>query len=251
MAEMGTKLDNNFLRKPVKKEIYEGAVVDIINKEGVRLGKGTLIQRCPSKITTDNLPYIKNELDASGNKTRDKHAHIWSSERWLVEWKEHGYLRPGERSCLPVNYYIHTRINADSGYDINAQVKDDYNKYIFLEENGVLVTPKAHYPKTAIKALNKVYKVYGGELVMYAENQKAARRKCNSSGVKARILSFLDPKQPFEVSISEYVERVNTNEFIIFAGRSKVNHSRVLALDVNKGLCLKKDLKPSRKSAQQ
>lgn len=232
------------LRRPGYREIYEGSEVDIISRDGLILGRALLIQRCPSKATTDNLPYVKHELDSSGNKKREGYAHMWASERWMVEWLKHSYYPSGHRSCTQVNYYIHTRINHDSKYDIHFPPANNYNKYIFIEEEGTLVTPTVKYPKPAVRALNKVHKVYGGEVIMYSYNQNDTRKNCEKHGVEPRILSFLKTSTTFEESIAEYVETVDSKDFMILAGRSKkIHHNRAIHFDMNKGISLKKDEK--------
>ncbi len=245
MAEMGTEFSDKSLKNPTQREVFEGAVVDVINRDGVNLGRGRLIQRCPSKWTTDNLPYIMKELDDKKNKTREKYSHVWSYERWQVEWITHGYYRPGQRTCTEVNYYIHTRINHDSKFELcfgtRIKPKNNDNKYIFVEEEGTLVTPTNRYPQLAVKALNKVYKIYGGEIVMYARDETNTRSSCQKFGVKPRILTFLFNGVPYEHAISDYVEEVDTNDFIILAGVSKIEHDRVIQFNHNKGIGLKRD----------
>jgi hypothetical protein len=242
MAEMGTKVSDNSLRKPAYREIFVGSEVDVINREGVLQGRGKLIKRCPSRTTTDNLPYVKNELDSTDNKKREEYSHIWSYERWTVEWVRHPFYRPGERSCVEVNYYIHTRINHDSKYDIHFPTQDTSNKYIFVEEEGVLITPRQEYPKPAVKALNKVHKVFGGDIVMYSYQQDDTRAKCEKHGVYPRILTFLNTSVTFEEAVAEYVETVDSKDFMILAGKSKIRHNRVIHIDMTKGICLKKEV---------
>lgn len=241
MAEMGNKFSDNSLRKPAYREIYEGSEVDVINRQGVLQGRGVLLKRCPSKTTTDNLPYVKNELDASDNKSREEYSHIWSYERWTVQWVRHTYLRPGDRSCVEVNYYIHTRINHDSNYDIHFPAQDNYNKYIFVEENGVLITHRGAYTKPAVKALNKVHKIFGGEVIMYSPEAQEARHRCEKFGVYPRILSFLDTSLSFEDAVAQYVEAVDSKDFMILAGHSRIDHARAIQIDAAKGICLKKE----------
>lgn len=246
MAEMGTKISEDFQRKPDYRDIYVGSQVVVINREGHILGQAELIQRCPSKTTTDNLPYVKNELDLEPSckdreRKRETYAHIWSYERWMVEWLRHSYYPRGHRSCTEINYYVHTRINHDSKYDIHFPPQNNYNKYIFIEEEGVLVTPTKKYPKPAVKALNKVHKVYGGEVIMYSSHPDVTRKQCREHGVYPRILSFLNTNTTFEESIAEYVETVDSKDFLVLAGKSKIRHSRVIHFDMNKGICLKRD----------
>lgn len=246
MAEMGTETSDKTLKKPIQREVFEGAEVDVVNREGVIQGRAKLLHRCPSKWTEDNLPYVMKELDDKDNKVRDKYSYIWSYERWLVEWINHAYYRPGQRTCTEINYFIHTRINHDSKYELcfgtRFKPQDNFNKYIFVEEQGTLITPIAKYPKPAVKALNKVYKIYGGEVVMYSHNnQNDTRKNCAKAGVEPRILTFLNPSTSFEDSIAEYVETVDSNDFMILSGVSKIRHNRVIHIDMNKGLGLKKD----------
>lgn len=255
MVEVGTEISDKTLREPVQRQIFEGAEIDVINREGIIQGRAKLLQRCPSKWGTDNLPYVKHELDDSANIKRDKYSHMWSYERWMVEWITHSYYRPGHRTCTEVNYYIHTRINHESHlkgemYGVTFSVKTSPNKFIFVEEEGTLITPISNYPKPAVKALNKIYKIYGGEIIMYSYNNPSdTRTRFQKNGGVPRILSFLNTDSSFENSIAQYVEDADSKDFMILAGVSKINHSRVIHIDMNKGIGLKKDSAKRQRSA--
>lgn len=250
MRETCNRHNNECAKKLNMHEVYEGAIIQVFNREGIDQGKATLLRKCPSRVSADNLPYVMHELEDVSNKRdpenkkprREKYSHIWASERWTVEWISHKYYRIGEKSCTEVNYYLRTSINFDSGYDINYTSKDNANKYIFIEEQGTLVTPSFEYPAHAVKALNKIFNVYGGELVMYANNQLTTRKKFLQHKVEPRIFSFLNYSDTFEGAIASYVEAVDTNDFVIVSGVTKINHPRTIrAYFMNKGLCLKKN----------
>lgn len=49
------------LRKPGKKDIKSGSIVDIFDREGIREGKAELIRRAPSKYIQDGRPYIRHD----------------------------------------------------------------------------------------------------------------------------------------------------------------------------------------------
>ncbi len=240
---MGSLNSEKIIRKPVHKELFEGAIVDIYNREGALQGQARLIQRSQSRSSFDGLPYVKHERDSRDNKKRDSYCHVWSYERWLVEWESHKYYRKGFRNCTEVNYYMYTKINPKSGYEINDIPEDSANKYLFVEEKGVLITLyypkpiiKELYPKRAIKALDKACKIFGSNLVMYSEDPDRAREK-----VKNRILTFLDIRKTFEEAIADYVEKVNSKDFMILAGTSRVQHTRTFQIDPRTGLYLNKE----------
>lgn len=249
------------LRNPEKSEIRRGNTLEIINRAGETLGIGTLIDRCPSKLVQDNLPYVKNENRQGPKKKRSTYMHIWSYERWLVEWVSHSYYRKGMRTCVEVNYYVKTTTDYRSGFDINfGQECSEYNRYIFIEEQGVLVTEKASYPKIAVQALNRISKSFNGELVVYTHNKIQTREHFELNGVRKRILAFLDTERQstaleaidefteeqnfvdrnisFQEAIAEYVERVDAEDFLILAGNSHVEHARALRIDPKIGLRL-------------
>lgn len=240
---MEVKSSDDWLKTPCIKDIYEGATVDIINGEGVLQGRGTLLKRCPSRWKEDNLPYVKHERDSSGHKKRGSYGYIWSYEKWQVQWISHHYLRSGQITCSEVHFFVHTRLNQDSLFDIHSPKKNKYNQYIFLEEMGVLVSRRGEYTPSCVRAIHKIHKVYGGELVVYAKDHVRTRQKFVDSGIKPRILSFLNPEVTYEQGIAEFVEKVDTNEFVIFVGVSKIEHPRVINIDYSSGLWLKKDLK--------
>lgn len=226
------------LRKPTKRDLAVGKIVDIYDGEGVLKGRAKLIKRQPSRYVQDDLPYIRYEKK---NNTQQPTCYFWAAERWLLEWVEHSYYRPGDRSCTMVHYFLTMQTDYPSFVDINnignKGVSID-GLYIFIEERGVLSLDGETYEPEAIKALKRVKKAFNGEIVLYEHNQLQAKERWDLAKIPFRIFDFLDTEMAFEESIADYLDKNEWSDYTILAGQSKVNNTRVIQC-TSQGLRLK------------
>lgn len=203
------------LRKPAKKDIRSGNVVDIYNREGIREGKAELIRRAPSKYIADGLPYIR--YDKSPDED-DSQCYIWSYERWLVRWVNHPRLRAGDRSTVEVNYFVKLARSAPSLYDNEITPQDTEIRLLFLELTGTLQINGGEV--CCVTDLNKVWRSFKKpDCILYVHNQLQARELFELHGVKARIAGFIDPKEcSFEEGILSYLEEHTWQDFMVLTG---------------------------------
>jgi hypothetical protein len=217
-----------------------GKVVEIFDGEGKLKGKAKLIKRSPSRYELDHLPYVKYEKP---NDTQEPTLYIWSSERWLVEWVEHSYYRPGDKNMTSVHYYWKTTTDMNSFVDVNSIGNKGVSQeglYIFLEEDGVLMTDSSGvYSTDAFKALKRVKKAFDGEIIIYTHNPSQVRIRWELNKIPYRILDFIHNEVPFDEAVQEYLRDVDFEEYMILTGVSTSIDPRAIKCGKG-GLKLKK-----------
>lgn len=211
------------LRKPSKRDLVVGKIVDIYDGEGNLKGKARLLQRKPSRSYNDNLPYIRYEKK---NNTQQPTCFFWSQERWLVEWTEHDYYRTGDKSCVMVHYFLSIGTDLDSRYDI---IKDGHKGlevdglFVFMEETVLEVGPEGGYTEESIKALRRVMRAGNGALVLYTHSPIAIKERFELSKIPFRIFDFITTDTTFQEGIRDFLEQVDFDEYLVFTKDSVVN----------------------------
>ena len=211
------------LRKPSKRDLVVGKVVDIFDGEGTLKGRARLLQRKPSHYQNDHLPYIRYEKK---NDTQQPTCFFWASERWLIEWVEHNYYRVGDKSCTMVHYFHSMGTDLDSRYDI---LKDGHKGievdglFVFMEETVLEVGQDGIYTDDTIKALKRVMRAGNGALVIYAHSPLIVKERFELSKIPFRIFDFINTDITFQEGITDFLDRVDHDEFLVFTRDSVVN----------------------------
>lgn len=210
------------LRKPTKRDLAVGKIVDIYDGEGNLKGKAKLIKRQPSRTQTEGLPYIRYEKH---NDVQQPSCYFWSQERWLVEWVSHPYYRVGDRIHTMVHYFMTMQTDLDSRYDITKEGNkggEVEGLYVFLEETILELDESGGYTPETIKALKRVMRAGNGALVVYGHSPLIIKERFELSKLPFRIMDFLPPDMSFQEGIEWYLEDVDCEEYLIFTGPSQI-----------------------------
>lgn len=227
------------LRRPAKKDIKSGSIIDIFDREGIREGKAELIRRAPSKYIQDGLPYIRYDKSPEED---DSPCYIWSYERWLVEWINHPRLRKGDRSTVEVNYFVKLAKAAPCMYDNEITPQETSIRLLFLELTGTI---QLSGEVCCVTDLNKVWRSFKKpDCVIFTHNQLQAKELFELHGVKARIAGFIDPKEfSFEEGILSYLDEHSWEDFLVLTGdfdskefKHKEIKERTIRSNPNEGL---------------
>lgn len=188
-----------YQRRPRKKELYPGNIIDILDGEGNRKGRAKLIRRNPSKYRTDNLPYVRHE----DSDTDDSKCRIWSFERWLVEWVYHDRLQ-GKTDAVEVHYFIKVTSHANPVYDpMSIYATSSGVRFVFVDVEDVIES-NGEFCTSCVLSLNKLWKSFKKpDIILYYHNQLRAKEQMTLHGFRGRIGGFIDPK---EISLSEGIQ---------------------------------------------
>ncbi len=228
------------LRKPNKRDLQTGKVVEVYDRGGTLKGKAKLIQRKPSRYFQDGLGYIKLERT---NKDQEPTLYIWAGERWLIEWVEHNYYREGDKTCTEIHHYICTTTDypsfVDSSCTGNKGLAATEGLYVFLEEGGVLTVNGTDYTPEALKALKRVKRACDGEVVVFSHNPLQVKEHWELNKVPYRIFDFLSADMTFGEAVQDYLDKNEVEDYIILSGDSYVRGDRVIQTSPEIGLKLK------------
>jgi hypothetical protein len=229
------------LKKPNKREIYSGNVVDIYNREGLKQGRAELIRRQPSKFVQDNMHYVRHGRDTKEDRELDEDVkvHTWSYERWLVSWVQHPRLRHGDRSTVEVNYFVKYGRVTPSGYDTEVISKPSF-RLLFLEPQGTLLIPEI----CCVQDFHKVWRSFKKpEVVVLTHNPLKIKELFDVNKIRARIAGTIDPTlQTFQEGIEHYLDEHDPDDFLILLGNSEISslkkpfHKRALRANPAEGL---------------
>lgn len=224
------------LRTPSKRQVHEGSTIKIYDRAGQLQGRAKLLYRKPSKFVQDNLPYARHE---KGNQVQNPTIWIWSYERWIVEWIEHGYYRPGDRNSTEVNYFVKIATNHPAQYDINNVAAEPTGRVIFLEEEGVLSKGGKYLP-AAVKSLNKLAGRMRADIVVWTHDVKQVRDRFEIHGVKRRVIGYLDSRScRFADCVQEYLETNEVERYVIVTGDTNIESDHVIKAHPKKGLVVR------------
>lgn len=216
------------LRKPSKRDLVVGKIVDIYDGEGNLKGKARLLQRKPSRSRSEGLPYIRYE---KRNDKQDSSCYFWSFERWELVWEEHSYHAKGTVACADVHYYMKMATHVDSMYDITREGHKGLEiegLLVFLEEDALEIAQDGLYSVESIMALKRIMRASNGIIILYSHSPLQAKERFELSKIPFRIFDFIYTDKTFQEGIEDYLDSIEYEEFIILAGQSKVNLPNVI-----------------------
>lgn len=230
------------LRKPNHRDVAVGKTIPIVSREGVTKGKAKLIERRPSRYIQDGLPYIRHESpNGSPEEGRNETLYIWSYERWVVEWVEHPYHRPGDRTMEEVNYYVRTTtdqasfasilLDADGNPVVNTGgfgKAERSDLFIFIEEAGTLYLGKREYPDHVLQALKRVKRAINGNILLYGPDPDEIRHRWDYNKIPFRVLDYLPSTVTFGDAVTQYLKSHPWEDYVVLAGKSGTSGQRVI-----------------------
>jgi hypothetical protein len=205
------------LRKPSKKEIIPGNIVDILDGEGNKKGKAKLIRRNPSKYRQDNSQYIKQEDDS---RSDDSKCRIWSFERWVVEWVSHDRLK-GKTDSVDVHYFVKAAVHTSCGYDpMNVYSTSTGLRFVFIDVEDVIELD-GEFCGECVGSLNKLWKSFKKpDIILYYHNQLKAKENLNLYGFKGNLGGFIDPKEhTLEDGIRDFLDINECEDYLILTNQ--------------------------------
>jgi hypothetical protein len=211
------------VRKPAKKDIIPGNIVDILDGEGNKKGKARLIRRNPSKYKQDNLPYIRQESipDSDDHDAQDDtQGRVWSFERWVVEWTQHPRLQ-GQTDSQEVHYFVKAATHTSSVYDpMSIRTVGSSFRVVFIDIPDVLEMD-GEFCETCVDSLNKLWKSFKKpDVVLYYHNQLRAKEQLQLLGFKGKIGGFIDPKEiDMEQGVQDYLDINDCDDYLVLTNQ--------------------------------